>query len=178
MSEQDADLIEVLDKYERKINHVFERCKTLGQLCRDRDWTPVVCHADIHVGNVIKTGEDACAIIDWDDPRLAPRECDLMFFLDGGIADHDPWTEKSFFDGYGSVPVDPILIAYYKYARAAEDIVSFSGDALNEDLNNAAEALKWLKVQFGSRMIVESAWRWEQSRCSFSEETVLEDLHN
>ncbi|WP_238165598.1 phosphotransferase enzyme family protein [Kribbella caucasensis] len=63
---------------------------------------PVICHADPHLGNVLRT-EDQLYLIDWDDVVLAPREQDLMFML-GGMGTLGPTTPEqldAFFTGYG-----------------------------------------------------------------------------
>jgi len=42
----------------------------------------VLCHCDIHAGNVLISEEGAGTrlhVIDWDEPALAPKERDLMF---------------------------------------------------------------------------------------------------
>ena len=54
--------------------------KLQGQLSRF-----VLCHSDIHGGNVLINGNDTLYIVDWDDPIMAPKERDLMF-IGGGVA--------------------------------------------------------------------------------------------
>jgi hypothetical protein len=39
----------------------------------------VLCHADRHGWTVLVRGDDEVAIVDWDEPLLAPKERDLMF---------------------------------------------------------------------------------------------------
>ena len=49
-----------------------------GRVDRDpRRW--VLCHADLHAGNVLVGRDAAVTILDWDSAMLAPRERDLMF---------------------------------------------------------------------------------------------------
>lgn len=83
----------------------------------------VVCHADPHLGNVLYTA-DQVYLIDWDDVVLAPREQDLMFML-GGMGSLGPTTPEqltAFFAGYSDVDLNQEAIAYYRNARALEDV--------------------------------------------------------
>jgi len=64
---------------------------------------------------------------------MAPRECDLIFFTDGGILKaHGAEEEASFFQGYGPWEPDPTATTYYRLARVMEDIVSFAAEACGE----------------------------------------------
>jgi spectinomycin phosphotransferase len=61
--------------------------------------------------------------VDWDDTLLAPRERDLMFVI-GGLRRElvGPREEALFFQGYGAITVNPLALAYYRYARAVSDL--------------------------------------------------------
>lgn len=52
-------------------------------------------------------------LVDWDDPIMAPKERDLMF-IGGGVG--NVWNrsheEELFYEGYGKVDVNPVLLAY------------------------------------------------------------------
>ena len=106
---------------------------------RDLGGTRVLCHADPHLANVLVTPEQL-HLIDWDDVVLAPREQDLLFFL-GGMGSIGPTNQAeqdAFFDGYGTVHLDPTRLAYYRSARALEDFTGWtdyvlSGAADRED---------------------------------------------
>ncbi|HAT1896992.1 TPA: phosphotransferase, partial [Legionella pneumophila] len=62
----------------------------------------VLCHSDVHAGNVLVVNEESIYIIDWDEPMLAPKERDLMF-IGGGIG--NVWNKNHeidyFYEGYG-----------------------------------------------------------------------------
>ncbi len=60
----------------------------------------MLCHSDIHGGNVLIAENDALYIVDWDEPIMAPKERDLMF-IGGGIANvwNKPHEEESFLPG-------------------------------------------------------------------------------
>ena len=112
------------------ITAVVEQCEDLAH--RELGGTPVLCHADPHLANVLVEG-DQLHLIDWDDVVLAPREQDLLFFV-GGMGSIGPTTsaeEDAFFTGYGPVDLDPTRLAYYRSARALEDFASWSDYVLS-----------------------------------------------
>jgi spectinomycin phosphotransferase len=92
--------------------------------------TTVLCHSDIHGGNVLLGRDETIYIVDWDDPILAPKERDLMF-IGGGVGNvwNDPREEKFFFKGYGNCHVNRTILAYYRLERIVEDIAIY-GQAL------------------------------------------------
>lgn len=78
--------------------------------------------------------------VDWDEVTLAPRERDLMF-VGGGISRRlvGPREEARFFEGYGSTPLDPLALAYYRYAWAVGDIGAFGEEVFfRPDLGQAS----------------------------------------
>lgn len=95
----------------------------------------VVCHADIHAGNVLIDTSGKLYIVDWDAPILAPKERDLMF-SGGGQFGNDrtpPQEDELFYQGYGDTPVDPYALAYYRYERIIVDIAEFGNQLLLTD---------------------------------------------
>lgn len=154
------ELRQVLDSNRDAIDEIIRRTQELANECRLRQWNLVPCHADIHVGNILAADNGEIAIVDWDTARLAPRECDLMFFCGGGITGHGTIEEQSFFEGYGDVQCDPTLFAYYRCARALEDIVSFTREACEpnpQDVTQSSESVRYLRGLFAQNMIVERA---------------------
>lgn len=86
----------------------------------------VLCHSDIHAGNVL-IGEESIFIVDWDDPIMAPKERDLMF-IGAGVANvwNNPHEEELFYKGYGKTEVDRTILAYYRHERIVEDIAIYA----------------------------------------------------
>ena len=80
---------------------IVERAERLAQALQNRAVDLVVCHGDLHGGNVLVGAHDEIAIVDWDEPILAPKERDLMFvgcrggvvsLFDPSQAEHDQVT--------------------------------------------------------------------------------------
>ncbi len=114
-----------------KINHLVDRSEQLAKEISKRDPEFVLCHSDIHGGNVLIDNHEALYIVDWDEPMMAPKERDLMF-IGGGVCNvwNKPMEENLFYEGYGQVSVDMQLLAYYRHERIVEDIALYGHDLL------------------------------------------------
>ncbi|MBS0649244.1 MAG: aminoglycoside phosphotransferase family protein [Verrucomicrobia bacterium] len=112
------------------IHHLVDRAEELGQKAQKLSPKFVLCHSDIHAGNVLM-GDNFLYIVDWDDPIMAPKERDLMF-IGGGVG--NVWNrlqeEKLFYQGYGPTEVNSTLLAYYRHERIVEDIVQYTQELL------------------------------------------------
>jgi spectinomycin phosphotransferase len=118
--------------------HWRERAEQLGNALLERSLEYVLCHADIHGGNVLLGEDGALSIVDWDTLIFAPKERDLMF-IGGGIG--KGWNSAReaalFYQGYGPAAVDPMALVYYRYERIVEDIAAFCEQLLLTDEGGA-----------------------------------------
>lgn len=87
----------------------------------------VLCHTDLHGGNLLRGNGGRLFAVDWDSALLAPREADLFLF-----------REEPFFPLFRE-PADAALLTYYQVRRDLEDLWEF-GRALAEGRLSAAEA--------------------------------------
>ncbi|HAZ7574614.1 aminoglycoside O-phosphotransferase APH(9)-Ia [Legionella sp. PATHC032] len=121
----------------------------------------VLCHSDIHAGNMLVVNEESIYIIDWDEPMLAPKERDLMF-IGGGIGNvwNKPHEIDYFYEGYGKTNVDKIILSYYRHERIVEDIAVYGQDLLSRDQNEESrlESFKHFKSMFDPNDVVEIAF--------------------
>ena len=131
------------------IRRLVDRAEQLGQKLQDQSHKLVLCHSDIHGGNVLIDGNDSIYIVDWDDPIMAPKERDLMF-IGGGVA--NVWNklqeEKLFYKGYGTTKVNWTILAYYRHERIVEDIVEY-GQALLLTSGGGEDRLEMYKQFMG-----------------------------
>jgi spectinomycin phosphotransferase len=159
-----TELVAFLSDNRDLIARVVARCDELGAELRQRRWDFVLCHADIHVANIMIDGDGHVHIVDWDQPIFAPKERDLMFVLGPALKGFEPDSpqEAAFFDGYGSVAIDRVALAYYRAAWAVEDIGSFAAEVLHPvDAGDGSRrrALTALCGIFGPKGILEEAMR-------------------
>lgn len=119
-------LLKFMKKNLLAIRRLVDRAEQLGQKLQDQSPKFVLCHSDIHGGNVLMDENDTIYIVDWDDPIMAPKERDLMF-IGGGVANvwNKPHEEKVFYKGYGKTEVNSTILAYYRHERIVEDIALY-----------------------------------------------------
>jgi spectinomycin phosphotransferase len=109
--------------YRPVIHRLVNRAESLSQKVQQQSPEFVLCHSDIHGGNVLIDQSGSIFIVDWDDPVMAPKERDLMF-IGGGIANiwNNPHEEECFYKGYGKTGINRTALAYYRHERIVEDI--------------------------------------------------------
>ena len=103
----------------KTIQSLIERAESLGKRLQQADLEFVLCHADIHTANILLTQEQELFIVDWDDTLRAPKERDLMFVFG------EKREEQLFFKGYGSMEINPLVLAYYGYEWCVQEIGDF-----------------------------------------------------
>lgn len=119
-----------MQEYMPVIKRLVDQAEVLSEKAQMLAPKFVLCHSDIHAGNVLLEGADALYIVDWDNPIMAPKERDLMF-IGGGVANvwNKSHEEMLFYKGYGQTEVNSTILAYYRYERIVVDIAEF-GQAL------------------------------------------------
>jgi spectinomycin phosphotransferase len=110
-----------------EIECIVERAEQLAHALQKRAVDLAVCHSDLHGRNVLVGADDEMAIVDWDEPILAPKERDLMFIGGGvgGIWNNDQ-EARWFYQGYGQTEIDLVALSYYRYERIVVDIAEYS----------------------------------------------------
>ena len=159
-----AKLAEFLRAKHDEILNIVDKAERLGTGLQGRSTEFVLCHADIHAGNVLIDAKDDLYIVDWDTAILAPKERDLMF-VGGGVGGiwNKAEDEALFYQGYGQTKTDPAAIAYYRYERIVEDIAVTSQQIRSTDMgrDDREEGLRQLTRQFAPNDVVEMAYRSE-----------------
>lgn len=142
------------------IEQLVSEAEKLSHKLQEQNTEFVLCHSDIHAGNVLISDAGALYIVDWDEPIMAPKERDLMF-IGAGVANvwNKPDEEALFYQGYGATNVDMTILAYYRNERIVEDIAVY-GEALllsKEGGKERETMFKHFMGMFESRGVVDVA---------------------
>lgn len=144
---------------------LVDRAEQLAQKIQNQSPKFVLCHADIHGGNVLIDKDDNIYIVDWDDPVMAPRERDLMF-IGGGVNNvwNKPHEEECFYKGYGKTEVNRTLLAYYRFERIVEDIAVYAQELLFPTLGdqNRQKLYEEFISQFEPQGVIEIAFKTDE----------------
>ena len=148
------------------VSHLVQRAEHYANQLNNQNIPLVLCHADIHVWNILIDTEDNLYIVDWDTVILAPKEHDLMF-IGGGLFGNQRSAEEQeqlFYQGYGLADINPMTLAYYRYERIVQDIAEYCemllmSDEGGDDRQNGLDQLKW---QFEPDNVIDIAYRTEK----------------
>jgi spectinomycin phosphotransferase len=161
-----AELATFLKSKAAQVTELVNRAERLAAVLQARPLPLILCHSDIHVGNLLIEAKETVYIVDWDNPILAPKERDLMFIGAGiGGSTHAPEQEESlFYQGYGPTQIDPIALTYYRYERIVQDFVAYCEQLLlsDEGGEDRQVSLRYLMAQFGPNDVIEMAYRSEK----------------
>jgi spectinomycin phosphotransferase len=107
-----------------ELGRMLRRLDELGGMLRGRRVARVLCHADLHLNNVLVDAHEQLWIVDWDQPLCAPPERDLLCVLGPAMCGVMPGSPEhaAFYRGYGAYAIDPALLAYFRYERALTDL--------------------------------------------------------
>ncbi|MEH1057076.1 aminoglycoside phosphotransferase family protein [Micromonospora sp. CPCC 206171] len=134
------------DRYGAALHRLSETVDDLGS--RVTQGQHVICHADVHPGNLIADGDGPLHVVDWDAPILAPRERDLMFVYSQDFGDHPINAHRAelFRRGYGPLEPDQAMLSYYRSERHLDDVAVFLDSILNSGASPESRAndLHWL----------------------------------
>jgi spectinomycin phosphotransferase len=156
----------LLDHHELILDLVVRAEKLAGVLQRNpRPY--VLCHYDIHAGNLHITETGNFYIVDWDNPMMAPKERDLMYIGGGLLGEWRPPAEEGagFYQGYGPTSIDHDALAYYRYERIIQDIAVYCEQIFLSEKGGAdrEQSLGYLKSNFLPGGTLEVAYQTDLS---------------
>lgn len=112
--------------YQATIHAAMDSMEKLAGHLRQQTGPLVICHADLHTANIIRTSDGEVFIIDWDDVMLAPRERDFIF-----VGDAEATAPPApFFQGYGETELDWRALTYYRLERVIQDLIECASQVL------------------------------------------------
>ncbi len=157
-----AAMAALLNRRRREIQELIDHAGRLGEGLRSKSGHFVLCHSDLHAGNLVLDADGRLFIVDWDQPILAPRERDLMYPGGAqGFRGHAPADEERlFYDGYGPVAVDWPAVAYYRCERVVEDLAVFAEQLLlsEEGGEDRPQAVRYARSNFEPGGPIERAY--------------------
>ena len=145
------------------------RAEQLAQQLQAQRPPFVLCHSDLHAGNLhLAAPGGAFYIVDWDDPILAPKERDLMYVggAQGFIGRTAAEEEVLFYQGYGETQIDPAGLAYYRYERIVQDMAIYCQQLLASGDGGAdrEQSLHYLQSNFLPAGTIEIAYRSDRTQ--------------
>ncbi len=159
-------LLAFMRKNTQAIHRLVDRSEQLAKIIQNESPKFVLCHSDIHGGNILIDGNNTIYIVDWDDPIMAPKERDLMF-IGGGIANvwNKSHEEALFYKGYGKTEINMTILAYYRHERIVEDITLYGQNLLLTMAGgeNRAEMYKHFIAMFEKNGVVDIAFKTNES---------------
>lgn len=148
---------ETWNRHRRQIHAMHQQMRQLVPSLRDQPRHDVVCHGDLHPGNVL-IEDDRVHIIDWDDVLLAPRERDFIFAPHVATGDGTSLGSggsplplaAAFFHGYDllAADIDWVALTYYRCERVVQDVIALANQAVGTTASDAEEANRWLRYNF------------------------------
>jgi spectinomycin phosphotransferase len=134
-----------------------DRAERLGRVVAAARPELVLCHADLHLANLLVDDQDRLAVVDWDGLELAPPERDLCFFVTETAAGE----RARFFEGHGPATPDRAALAYYRWEWVVQELADYGGRVVDDRLGEATRrhALAEFRRLFAPGDVVELARR-------------------
>ena len=147
------------------IHSLVDCAEELARILQNESSNFVLCHSDIHGGNVLIDDNNDIYLVDWDEPIMAPKERDLMF-IGGGVGNvwNKPNEKELFYKGYGDTEISQTLLAYYRYERIVEDVAVYCQELLLTETGGEqrSEMLTHFINMFAPRGVVDIAFETYQ----------------
>ncbi len=161
------------------MTHMLDRCDALGRALQARPLDFVLCHADIHPGNLHLTPAGHLYLVDWDNLLFAPKERDLMS-IGAGMGSDRGQGETPFYHGYyrgsyrgycpevhpadGPIPIDRAALAYYRYERIIADFAAYGDQLLASTAGgpDREQAYQYFTSNFLPGNVIEVAFRTDE----------------
>jgi spectinomycin phosphotransferase len=160
-----AELAGEMRAWRQVITRLVARADELAQALHARPLELVLCHSDIHAGNlhlpqIGANWPTSLYIVDWDAPSFAPKEHDLAM-----IGGSHVWSAARqqflFYQGYGPAVIDRQALAYYRCERIIQDIAVECEQLLlsTEGGPDRLQSLRWFKSNFLPGAEIELAFK-------------------
>jgi spectinomycin phosphotransferase len=101
----------------------LHRLKELQAYAQGSTKPKVICHTDLHGGNLMIDKQGNLFILDWENALIAPPEHDLIFFAGEENFREVFWPQYT--HQFKQAKIDCDILGFYFYRRGLEDIADF-----------------------------------------------------
>src|SRR5215471_1035763 len=127
--------------HRRAIQSTLTAMERLADELRGQTFPQVICHADLHPGNLLRDRAGQLFVIDWEDVMIAPKERDFIFVKELQAQALAPQDQACFFQGYGHAEIDWAALAYYRHERVVQDLIECARNVFfRDDLGEATKS--------------------------------------
>ena len=122
----------------------LHRLKELQLYTKSTNKPMVICHTDLHGGNLMTDAQGRLYILDWENAMIAPPEHDMIFFA--GEAKFWDVFWPHYTRQFSQPSLDSEVLGFYYYRRGLEDVAGFVLRILQGDGSEARdrEDINWL----------------------------------
>lgn len=153
-------MLSYLKEHIQTIHRLLDAAESIAPRLQLNSNMFVLCHADLHGGNILIDAAQNIFIIDWESFVLAPRERDLMF-IGGGVGNvwNKPEESRAFYQGYGKVDINFHVLAYYRIERILEDIAIYYERVMDSNISDEDRLIAYdlFKSQFELQGVIDIA---------------------
>src|SRR5262249_52814569 len=123
------------------IHRTLTALERLAGELQGRMFKQVICHADLHPGNLLRDRAGKVFVIDWEDVRMAPKERDFIFVKELQAKGSVLQDTVPFFQGYGQAEIDWVALAYYRHELVVQDLSECARNVFfRDDLGEATKS--------------------------------------
>jgi len=143
-SQGQQSLRDTISPHKDQITSSLKHLKELQSYAKSLNKPQVICHTDLHGGNLMTDDQNNLYILDWENALIAPLEHDMIFFA----------KEEGFFEvfwpiytcHFPSACIDFDMLRFYFYRRSLEDIADFILRILRRDGSKERDQqdIKWM----------------------------------
>ncbi|MCB0837863.1 MAG: phosphotransferase [Bacteroidetes bacterium] len=136
-----------LKAFFKKENHriapVISGLQILRQKILPQNPELVICHSDIHAGNILLSETGKLFIIDWDEPLIAPRERDLI------AASELEAGESDFWKGYNpDYQINEDILSYYYCEWIVRELAEYGEIIVETSRDEPTQQKAWEELLF------------------------------
>ncbi len=131
--------------HQPKVHTIATSLEMLATRIQRRALPQVICHADLHPGNILRDHTKQVFVIDWNDVMLAPKERDFIFVQEQSSAKLSTSAPSPFFQGYGYAEIDQTVLTYYRHERVIQDLIECAQQVFFRDdlsIESKADAIQ------------------------------------